>query len=352
MPGAVSSLTPGDVCFDVAVGSGEIQVWRTCVSELESAISPSEKSVCLAKVAGAGSDLLRRCGGRIETLVAAGGPSFFSPHVDVQAVRAFFGVQKNFPLIDQLVGALCPGVPVDVATGGCLEQEVAYGNHSSITSHTHKIMDEIVSDVVLGRALVFDVRFINDILGLRVSPLGVVEEPKFRIIHDLTFAAAGCTSVNADTDFNRAPECLLGHVLFDILSRIMFLRQLHGDGVEIFLSRVDVKQAFRQIPIDPSRAAAFGYVMGDLVVVDLRTQFGWRSSPGFWSLFSSALEHSHTHTTFQTASVLPMGVEAVKHVKIVESTTPAVPLPRDCDTIVMEGGFAGSEFFVRYYVCR
>ena len=211
-----------------------------------------------------------------------------------------------------------------------------------------------MSDVVLGRALVFDVRFLHEISGLRVSPLGVVEEPKFRIIHDLTFAAARRfataqrlevsrrTSVNADTDFDRAPECLLGHVLFDILSRILFLRQLHGEDVEIMLCRVDVRKAFRQVLVDPSKASVFGYVMGDVVVVDLRCQFGWRSSPGFLSLFSSALEHSHTHTTFQTASVLPVGAESVDHVHIVSPTAPAARLPRDCATIVMDECYRGS----------
>ena len=139
-------------------------------------------------------------------------------------------------------------------------------------------------------------------------------------------------------------------VLFYILSRILFLRQLNGEDVEIMLCRVDVREAFRQVLVDPSKASVFGYVMGDVVVVDLRCQFGWRSSPGFWSLFSSALEHSHTHTTFQTASVLPVGAESVDHVHIVSPTAPAARLPRDCATIVKDSGLAGSAFFVRYYV--
>ena len=63
-------------------------------------------------------------------------------------------------------------------------------------------------------------------------------------------------------------------MLFDILSRILFLRQLHGDDIEIVLSRNDVRQAYRQVLVDPSRAAVFGYVMGDLVVVDFRCKFG------------------------------------------------------------------------------
>ena len=49
-----------------------------------------------------------------------------------------------------------------------------------------------------------------------MSPLAVVLEPKFRIIHDLTFARdVGRTSVTDDTDFSSAPPCELGHVLRD-----------------------------------------------------------------------------------------------------------------------------------------
>ena len=62
------------------------------------------------------------------------------------------------------------------------------------------------------------------------------------------------------------------------------------------------------------------------------------------------LSNTHTHTTFQTASVLPVGAESVDHVHIVSPTAPAARLPRDCATIVMDGGFAGPAFFVRYYV--
>ena len=57
----------------------------------------------------------------------------------------------------------------------------AYGDHSSIRAHTTESPEKIVSDVVLERALVFDVSFLHEISGLRVSPLGVVEEPKFEI---------------------------------------------------------------------------------------------------------------------------------------------------------------------------
>lgn len=75
------------------------------------------------------------------------------------------------------------------------------------------------------RALELDARFVREILGVRVSPLDVVDYPKFRIIHDLTFAVGprDCSSVNDETDLEQAPKCALGHVLTEILSRVLFL---------------------------------------------------------------------------------------------------------------------------------
>ena len=87
-------------------------------------------------------------------------------------------------------------------------------------------------------------------------------------------------------------------------------------------------------------------------VVDLRCQFGWRSSPGFWSLFSSALEHSHTYTSFQTSQVTVEGASAVQHVKVVPPCTSrtATPVPADYLKVAGDGGWAGSPYWVRYYV--
>ena len=114
---------------------------------------------------------------------------------------------------------MSPGAPVGVCDGVNLDAELAYGNHPSVNAQRDKITDKIISDVALGRALVFDVKFIQEIWGLRVSPCGEVEKPKFRIIHDLNFAAGTTSrsSVKDDTDFAQAPERRLGHVLHDIL---------------------------------------------------------------------------------------------------------------------------------------
>ena len=96
--------------------------------------------------------------------------------------------------------------------------------------------------------------------------------------------------------------------------RVLFLRQLLGPSARIVLCRVDGKDAFRQVLLDPVGAPVFGFVMGEYGVVDLRLQFGWRNSPRFWGLMASALEHSYTHPTFEDAAVSPQGAAAVEHV--------------------------------------
>ena len=56
---------------------------------------------------------------------------------------------------------------------------------------------------------------------------------------------------------------------------------MHGCTARIAFCRVDVKDAFRQVLVDPVGAPVFGYAMGEYVVVGLRLQLGWRNSPGF-----------------------------------------------------------------------
>ena len=185
---------------------------------------------------------------------------------------------------------LAPGAPVGVSGGGDLTAEISYGNHPGIAHHEVATHKNIFEDVLYGRALVFDLRFACEISGVRISPLSVVLEPKFRIIHELTFArAGGRTRVNGDTDFDSAPSSELGHVLREVLLRVMFLRQTHGSSARILLCQVDFKEAFRQLLADPAGAPVFNYVFGDRVVVDSRLQFGCLNSPGFWGLMASAI---------------------------------------------------------------
>ena len=79
---------------------------------------------------------------------------------------------------------------------------------------------------------------------------------------------------------------------------------------------MDVKNAFRQIPVDPDGAAIFGYVLGEYLFVDLRLQFGWRVSPGWWGVISAAMQHVQRNTKRASASFSQAGDRAVEHVTV------------------------------------
>lgn len=123
-----------------------------------------------------------------------------------------------------------------------------------------------------------------------MSPMGVVKEKgdKIRQIHDLTIEVGEGGSVNNTTKFNEVPEFLLGQVMNKILKRIAALRQKFPEA-PILVQKMDLG-AFRQIPVDPAGAAAFAYVVGGFVVVDLRLQFDWRG--GWFGLAAGAIEHA------------------------------------------------------------
>ena len=76
-----------------------------------------------------------------------------------------------------------------------------------------------------------------------------------------------------------------------------------------------MKDAFRQICVEWSHCPEFGYAFRDLVLVDRRLQLGWRNNPGFWCLFSAALQHSHVNTSFHNAVATPFGRAATSHVQ-------------------------------------
>ena len=61
---------------------------------------------------------------------------------------------------------------MDVGPGGNLEQELAYGNHSSARKHVVDVWENAVGDVKKGRAIVMPVRVARSVRGLRIIPWG------------------------------------------------------------------------------------------------------------------------------------------------------------------------------------
>ena len=181
-----------------------------------------------------------------------------------------------------------------------------------------------------------------DTMELRLSPLAVVvSTSNTRVIHYLTFASSPSSSgVNADTDFSTTPPCQLGHVLPEVVWRMLYLRRKYAIGARMVLSTTDVKDALRQVAVEWERSPTFGYVFRDLVVVDRRLQFWWRNSPGIWCFLASALQHSHINTSYENAVITESGRKATAHVEAAQpaATDRPNPLPRGCRVPRNTGG--------------
>lgn len=70
------------------------------------------------------------------------------------------------------------GLPAEIRTRGDLASELVNGNHRSTTKHRGDVLDETKAHIALSRVIVFRVTLAKDNVGLRISPVGLVEEMK------------------------------------------------------------------------------------------------------------------------------------------------------------------------------
>lgn len=192
-------------------------------------------------------------------------------------------------------------------------------------------------------------------MGLRVSPLGVVE-----IRNSVSFTTWASLSPLGQCHAPVSTAILTSPVHLSAFQAMFCVRHLVASAllavvargfVRDSLCRVYVKGAFRQVPaVVPDKASVCGYTVGYQAIIDLRRPFRWRFSPGFRSICSSAREHSHTNANFRNASEPVEGASAVQHIRTVSAGGRAEPSPPNCQLIVGTGDFAGSSFAVRYYV--
>ena len=152
-------------------------------------------------------------------------------------------------------------------------------------------------------------------------------------------SGGGGGSVNSTTDWDEIPTCALAGVMHEVVQGVLGLRFKFGDRARILIQKMDVKNAFREIPVDPDGARVFGYVLGEFLFVDLRLQFGWRGSPGWWGVISAAMKHAQCNITRVSALFLPAGDRAVEHVTVAQKTRRSVvSWPAECVVRAAEGG--------------
>ena len=171
--------------------------------------------------------------------------------VSESQVRSWFGVAKGFHEVGQLTSFAVNGTPSDVNSFGDTDITAAltYSNHSSVLPYSADIINRVQEDVRFGRAFVFPLRVVNDIMGLRLSPLKVeASSSNPRVMHDLTLASSSSSpDVNAGMNFSAVPPCQLGHVMRAVVLPIWYVRRKYGVGARIVLSKMDVKDAIRHL---------------------------------------------------------------------------------------------------------
>lgn len=92
----------------------------------------------------------------------------------------------------------------------------------------------------------------------------------------------------------------LRHVIWYGISCTTVLRQLHEPQASIVVRHIDVKDAYRQVPVDPSGASNVRLAGGiSLFFVDMRLQVAMNERPGCgFEADVSALEFAPTKHIF------------------------------------------------------
>ncbi|VDI66828.1 Hypothetical predicted protein [Mytilus galloprovincialis] len=125
-------------------------------------------------------------------------------------------------------------------------------------------------------------------LNLRVSPLGLVPKKSksaWRLIHHLSYPDKKSNSVNAGISDESAAVHYAG-----IHEAINEIKQLRSHKYQVFLSKTDVRSAFRILPVNPSDYELLGFKWNNKFYYDCCLPMGCRTSCKIFEEFSTALE--------------------------------------------------------------
>lgn len=167
-------------------------------------------------------------------------------------------------------------------------QAVERGAHQSALQHLDFVRDEFVDMIRKKFWVVLPASALQDVPGLRLSPLGVVpqHERRPRIICDYTYYG-----VNQVTESVAPPEAMqFGRTLQRVLQELAHADPAHGP---VYMGKYDLADGFYRIQLTPQSALALGVILPKapnepaLVAIPLVLPMGWTESP---PAFSSATE--------------------------------------------------------------
>lgn len=154
-------------------------------------------------------------------------------------------------------------------------------NIKSVASFPEIVHRKIEKELVEGRiAGPFDTR---PIATLRVSPIGLVpkKEPnEFRLIHHLSYPLG--SSVN---DFIDRKYCTVQYTSFDVA-----IHMVQDLGQHCLLFKMDIRSAFRLMPVAVSDFDQLGFKFGGKYYFDKCLPFGCSVSCKTWEIFATFLE--------------------------------------------------------------
>ena len=154
-------------------------------------------------------------------------------------------------------------------------------NHPSVLANESVVDERIAAEVAAGRLCG---PLPDDLTGMvHVSPMGLVPKPhqpgKFRLIVDLSYPTG--SSVN---DGILPGLCSLQYASVD--TAVSMIKQL---GIGTQLVKLDIKDAYRIIPVHPADHHLLGISWRGRVYVDRALPFGLRSAPNFFSAVADVI---------------------------------------------------------------
>ena len=156
------------------------------------------------------------------------------------------------------------------------------GNMPSADEHPEIVSEHLEGELQHGRLAELD-EGIAKAVGVHISPFGVIPKKsrpnKWRLILDLS--SPGGNSINDGISKELAS---LSYVSVDeVVVRVLQL----GRGA--LMAKMDIKQAYRNIPVHPSDRRLLGMRWKGKTFVDMALPFGLRSAPLIFSAVADAL---------------------------------------------------------------
>jgi hypothetical protein len=152
-------------------------------------------------------------------------------------------------------------------------------NHPEARAHPEETARLIIQEVQLGHMIGPFMPSDSPLPFTRISPLNIVpKKESWRLINDLS--SPKCYSVNDGIYHMPTKWQLIQHAL-----------QLMTDmGRGCHLAKMDVKSAYRLLPIHPTDWHLFGCIIEGLLFIDTYMPFGGRSSGYIWERYAQAMQ--------------------------------------------------------------